>query len=99
MVQADFLDLYARGLVTRREAPTLWRPECVTALAQADIEDKEDAPASFVTLLFATTSGRAIPITTTRPELLAACGAVFVHPEDPRYVDLVGAAARRWSFR
>ncbi|HXT37894.1 MAG TPA: valine--tRNA ligase [Chloroflexota bacterium] len=93
LVQADFLDLHARNLITRRQAPTLWCPECATALAQADVEDREDVPASFVTIHFATTDGRVIPIATTRPELLAACGAVFVHPDDPRYADLIGATA------
>ncbi|HEY8285966.1 MAG TPA: valine--tRNA ligase [Chloroflexota bacterium] len=93
LVQADFLDLYARCLVTRRQAPTLWCPECATALAQADVEDREDVASSFVTIRFTTSDGRVIPIATTRPELLAACGAVFVHPDDPRYADLIGASA------
>ena len=71
----------------RREAPTLWCPQCETAVAQADVEDKTDVPTSFVTLAFPTTDGRQIRIATTRPELLPACVAVFVHPDDQRYAD------------
>src|SRR5260370_320346 len=93
IAQRGFLDLHARGLVRRREAPTLWCRECRTAVAQADVEDKADVPASFVTLRFPTTDGRTIPIATTRPELLAGCVAVFVHPDDPRYAYVVGATA------
>jgi valyl-tRNA synthetase len=93
IAQRGFLDLHARGQVERREAPTLWCPECRTAVAQAEVEDKAGVPATFITLAFPTTDGRAIRIATTRPELLAACVAIFVHPDDPRYADLVGATA------
>ncbi len=91
IAQEDFLDLQARGLATRRLAPGLWCPECATALAQADVEDREDVPAVFVTLRFACPNGSFIPVATTRPELLPACGAVFVHPEDSRYTSLIGS--------
>src|SRR5205807_7434279 len=52
-----------------------------------------DVPASFVTLAFPTVDGREIRIATTRPELLPACVSVFVHPDDLRYRELVGATA------
>jgi valyl-tRNA synthetase len=91
IAQEDFLDLYARGLADRRLAPGLWCTECATALAQADVEDREDVPSIFVTLRFAGSAGGFIPVATTRPELLPACGAVFVHPEDPRYTHLIGS--------
>jgi valyl-tRNA synthetase len=91
IAQEDFLDLHERGLATRRLAPGLWCPECATALAQADVEDREDVPSIFVTLRFAGSTGEDIPVATTRPELLPACGAVFVHPDDPRYAHLIGS--------
>ncbi|HEY6287628.1 MAG TPA: class I tRNA ligase family protein, partial [Ktedonobacteraceae bacterium] len=87
--QQSFLDLYHKGLTYRREAPTIWCPECQTALAQAELNDLE-RESEFVTLAFRLENGNIIPIATTRPELLPACVAVFVHPNDKRYQGLVG---------
>lgn len=87
--QWSFLDLYRRGLVYRREAPTIWCPECRTAIAQAELNDLE-RKSEFVTLAFTLEDGSVLPIATTRPELLPACVAVFVHPDDARYAGLIG---------
>jgi valyl-tRNA synthetase len=87
--QWSFLDLYRRGLVYRQEAPTIWCPECQTAIAQAELNDLE-RQSEFITLRFQREDGGALPIATTRPELLPACVAVYVHPGDPRFRDLVG---------
>src|SRR6266480_2721839 len=87
--QQSFLDLYRKGLAYRREAPTIWCPECQTALAQAELNDLE-RESEFVTLAFQFDDGLTLPIGTTRPELLPACVAVFVHPNDKRYQGLVG---------
>ena len=87
--QQSFLDLYHKELVYRREAPTIWCPECQTALAQAELNDLE-RESEFVTLAFQQENGLTLPIATTRPELLPACVAVFVHPNDKRYQELVG---------
>ncbi len=87
--QLSFLDLYQKGLAYRQEAPTIWCPECQTAIAQADLADM-DRESVFYTLAFRFEHGETLEIATTRPELLPACVAVFVHPEDARYADLVG---------
>ncbi len=87
--QLSFLDLYHKGLAYRREAPTIWCPECQTAVAQAELNDLE-RESEFVTLAFQLENGLTLPIATTRPELLPACVAVFVHPNDKRYQGLVG---------
>ena len=87
--QRSFLDLYHHGLAYRREAPTIWCPECQTALAQAELNDLE-RESEFVTLAFRLENGNVLPIATTRPELLPACVAVFVHPNDKRFQELVG---------
>lgn len=88
--QLSFLELYEQGLIYRGEAPTIWCPECRTAIAQADLEDL-DRQTEFVTLDFKLVSGEgSLKIATTRPELLPACAAVFVHPEDRRYKGLAG---------
>src|SRR5215469_3441353 len=91
--QVSFLDLYHKDLAYRREAPTIWCPECQTALAQAELNDLERA-SDFVTLAFQQENGLVLPIATTRPELLPACVAVFVHPNDSRYQELVGQRVR-----
>jgi len=87
--QRSFLDLYHKGLAYRREAPTIWCPECQTAVAQAELNDLE-RESEFVTLAFRLEKGNTLPIATTRPELLPACVAVFVHPNDKRFQELVG---------
>ena len=92
--QWSFLDLYKKDLAYRREAPTIWCPTCHTAIAQAELNDLE-RESEFMTLAFTLEeSGATLPIATTRPELLPACVAVFVHPDDPRYTDLIGSQVR-----
>ena len=91
--QLSFLDLFEKGLVYRKEAPVIWCPECGTAIAQADLGDLERASV-FYELAFGLESGETLKIATTRPELLPACVALFVHPEDGRYRHLVGSSAR-----
>ena len=87
--QLSFLDLYRKGLAYRHQAPAIWCSECRTAIAQADLDDLE-RESEFVTLAFRLENGEALPIATTRPELLPACVAVFVHPDDERFRELVG---------
>ena len=87
--QRSFIDLYQDGLIYRQEAPTIWCPECHTAIAQADVDDLE-RNSELVTLAFHLENGNNLPIATTRPELLPACVAVFVHPDDDRFAEIVG---------
>lgn len=87
--QHSFIDLYHKGLVYRRETPAIWCPECRTSIAQAELDDLE-RKSEFITLVFSQEDGSSVPVATTRPELLPACVAVFIHPEDERYRTLVG---------
>ncbi|HSV85390.1 MAG TPA: valine--tRNA ligase [Levilinea sp.] len=87
--QTSFIELYQKGLAYRKRAPTIWCPECRTAIAQAELED-QPRTSEFVTLGFTRESGEVLPVATTRPELLASCVAVFVNPKDERYQALVG---------
>jgi valyl-tRNA synthetase len=91
--QLSFLDLHTKDLVYRKSAPAIWCPECRTSLAQADLNDLE-RDSEFVTLDFKLPDGATLPIATTRPELLAACVAIFVHPTDARYRGFIGQTAR-----
>jgi valyl-tRNA synthetase len=93
LAQRSFIDLYKKELVYRREAPVLWCPHCGTAIAQAELEDIERQGVLYE-LAFELEDEGVLPIATTRPELLAACVAVFVHPQDSRFRDLVGKKAR-----
>jgi valyl-tRNA synthetase len=87
--QAMFLRLLARDLAYRVEAPTLWDVDFRTAVAQAELEDRE-IPGAYHRVRFHRPDGGALDIETTRPELLAACVALVAHPEDPRYRGLMG---------
>ena len=84
IAQLSFLELYRKGLIYRQEAPTLWCPECQTAIAQAELNDLE-REGEMVTLAFQGEGENILRIATTRPELLPACTAVFVHPDDERF--------------
>lgn len=80
----NFHDFVKRGIIYKKKAPSLWCPLCHTGLAQAEVEDKESA-SIFYDLQFGD-----LVISTTRPELLPACVAIFVNPADPRYKKLIG---------
>lgn len=90
--QKSFLDLAKKKLVYRREAPILWDTVFQTAIAQAELVDKE-MDSFFNDLIFKDEKGNEIIIATTRPELLGACVAVFVNPKDKRYKKLIGKYA------
>ncbi|NTV23685.1 MAG: valine--tRNA ligase [Nanoarchaeota archaeon] len=89
--QKSFVELYKKGLEYRKEAPSIWCPECQTAIAQVELEDKE-LDSAFNHIIFMVGQEKLI-IATTRPELLASCTALFVNPEDDRYKKYVGKEA------
>ncbi len=89
--QLSFLDLVNKGHCYRAQRPFYWDPVDQTAIASAEIEDKE-LP-SFANDIIFTAEGEPLTIMTTRPELLPACVALFCHPEDARYTHLHGKNA------
>ena len=85
IAQLSFIDLYKKGFIYRDEEPTLWCPQCKTALAQADVEDKErTTKLNYIKFKLKGKEEKEIEIATTRPELLAACVAIAVNPKDER---------------
>ena len=88
--QRAFLRLLRRGEAYSAEAPTLWDVDFGTAVAQAELVDRERHGA-YHKLAFHGPGGADLLVDTTRPELLPACVAVAVHPDDGRYRALVGA--------
>ena len=87
--QLAFLRLLARGQAYQLEAPTLWDVDFKTAVAQAELEDRE-MPGAYHRLAFHREAGGTVEIDTTRPELLPACVALVAHPDDARYQPLFG---------
>lgn len=90
--QYYFLELYKKGRIYQKETPVLFCPECQTAIAQAEIQEIEKKT-YFVDIVFKLKGGGKVVISTTRPELLPSCVAIFVHPKDKRYKKLVGKTA------
>jgi valyl-tRNA synthetase len=88
IAQWSFLRLYQKNDAYYRQAPGIWCPECQASFAQADLNDVERESEYVVLKFFA--EGKTLPVATTRPELLAACVAIFVHPEDSRYAGWIG---------
>ena len=86
--QLSFLRLLKRDLAYQLEAPTLWDVDFRTAVAQAELEDR-DEPGAYHRIRFAREAGEGfIEIETTRPELIPACVALVAHPDDERYKPL-----------
>ncbi len=90
--QWSFIDLYKKKRVYRKDAPAMWCPECQTGVAQVEIKDKE-IDSYFNDIVFKVDKNDLI-ISTTRPELLPACVAVFYNPEDKRYKKYKGKNAK-----
>src|SRR5204863_5758366 len=96
--QAAFMRLLKRGIAYQLEAPTLWDVDFRTAVAQAELEDREQ-PGAYHRIRFAKPgpstalgAGAYVEIETTRPELIPACVALVAHPDDERYKPLFGTS-------
>ena len=87
--QRAFLANLAAGDAYMAEAPTLWDVTFRTAVAQAELEDRE-RPGAFHRVAFHRPDGSKVFIETTRPELIPACVALVAHPDDERYQPLFG---------
>jgi valyl-tRNA synthetase len=81
--QKAFLNNLSRGEAYQAMAPTLWDVTFRTAVAQAELEDR-DQPGAYHRIGFDGPEGK-IFIETTRPELIPACVALVAHPDDERY--------------
>ncbi|MGN6205560.1 valine--tRNA ligase [Humibacter sp.] len=94
--QLAFLRNVERGEAYQAMAPTLWDITFRSAVAQAELEDR-DQPGAFHTISFHGDDGPVV-IATTRPELIAACVALVAHPSDERYKPLFGKTVRTPVF-
>ncbi|MCX8191109.1 MAG: valine--tRNA ligase [Candidatus Aenigmarchaeota archaeon] len=89
LTQATFIDLWKRGLIYFDTRPNNYCPVCKTTIADAELE-YEEIKTKLVYIKFKVENNKELVIATTRPELLCACQAVLVNPNDERYKDLVG---------
>ena len=94
--QRAFLDNLSRGETYTQEAPTLWDVDFGTAVAQAELEDRE-RPGAYHTVAFHGAEGDVV-IETSRPELIPACVGLVAHPDDARYAPLFGKTVRSPLF-
>ena len=90
VAQRAFLHNVARDEAYMAEAPTLWDVTFQTAVAQAELEDR-DYPGSYYRIGFSRPDGSPVYIETTRPELLPSVCALIAHPDDERYQPLFGS--------
>jgi valyl-tRNA synthetase len=89
--QKAFLNNLARGEVYSQDAPVLWDIDFQTAVAQAELEDREKGGANHK-IAFRKADGSKIYIETTRPEMICSCVALVAHPDDVRYQPLFGSS-------
>ena len=91
--QTSFLELKDKGHCYHKESPALWCNECLTSIAQAELETKT-VKTTFNYVTFKTVEdNEEFTIATTRPELLPAIVCVFVNPEDNKHKQLIGKTA------
>jgi valyl-tRNA synthetase len=89
LAQTVFKELFEQGAIYQKDATALYCHKCLTAVAQAEVED-QNMDSIFYDIAFTVENGEELIISTTRPELLPAIQAVFVHPDDKRYSKILG---------
>ncbi len=91
-VQEVFITLYNQGLIYRGPRLVNWSPGLRTAVSDLEVE-REEEPGKLYYFNYPLEGGGSIPVSTTRPETILGDTAVAVHPDDPRYRDLIGKFA------
>ncbi len=87
IAQESFIDLVKKDYAYIKSEPALYCTQCRTTVAQAELDDIEQAT-TFYDIAFETTHDEKIVIATTRPELLPSCVAILLHPDDKRFQHL-----------
>ena len=91
--QYSFLQLVKKGVVSSKQAPSMWDSTFQTAVALAEIEKEKEETTHYRDIEFQAEDSTSLVISTTRPELLPACIAIAVNPNDQRYQHLIGSHA------
>ncbi len=92
-VRKVFVDLYQEGLIYQGERIINWDPQAKTALSNIEVIHKEIAGHMYYFKYRVVETGKELIIATTRPETMFADQAIFVHPQDERYQDIIGLHA------
>ena len=87
--QSIFVDLFKQGNIVEDLRPNIYDPVEGTTIADAEVQ-RISRSTKLCDVIWETEDGDQVIITTTRPELICACGIVLVHPEDSRYTHLIG---------
>ncbi|MBI1935730.1 valine--tRNA ligase [Candidatus Woesearchaeota archaeon] len=87
--QKSFVELHKLGRCYRKEGPTIWCPECLTAIAQVEMKDEEKM-SNLVYIEAKTEDGGPLVFATTRPELYPSCVGMSANPNDERYKKFIG---------
>ena len=87
--QSIFVDLFRQGNIVEDLRPNIYDPVEGTTIADAEVQ-RISRLTKLCDVIWETEDGDQVIITTTRPELICACGIVLVHPEDSRYTHLIG---------
>ena len=90
--QLNFIELVEKGACYHKMSPALWCNECITSIAQAELETKT-IKTMFNYINYETTDGELFTIATTRPELIPAIVSIFVNPNDEKHKHLIGKTA------
>ena len=90
--QLNFIELVEKNKCYHKESPALWCSECITSIAQAELETKS-IKTMFNYINFETTEGELFTIATTRPELIPAIVCIFINPNDEEHKHLIGKTA------
>ncbi|MGC8567631.1 MAG: valine--tRNA ligase [Candidatus Micrarchaeia archaeon] len=92
-IQLSLILMYEKSLVYRAKHPVEWCPHCKSSVAREELDDIE-LKTTLNTVEFDIVNGnKSIEIATTRPELMHACVAIAVNPEDKRYKEFIGKSA------
>ncbi|MDC3281756.1 class I tRNA ligase family protein [Euryarchaeota archaeon] len=89
VTQSIFVDLFKQGNIIEDLRPNIYDPVEGTTIADAEVQ-RISRSTKLCDVIWETEDGEKVIITTTRPELICACGIVLVHPEDSRYSHLIG---------
>ena len=89
VTQSIFVELFKNGTIIEDLRPNIYDPVEGTTIADAEVE-RLQRKTKLVDVKWELDDGSELIISTTRPELICACGVVVVHPEDDRYQHLVG---------
>ena len=92
VTQTIFTELFKRGAIVEDLRPNIYDPVEGTTIADAEVE-RLQRRTKLIDVKWQTEDGEELIISTTRPELICACGIVVVHPDDKRYEHLIGKKA------